>query len=280
LEIFSVIIGCFTSDNKTLNANGGNTSSDTLKMPSFSQGTEVYDSSGNKFELYVTYNLYNKADSTNKETWQSVAYIKDKKTDQNLSNNYTFGKLVFNSPDSQPTFSGNSTVTSKNGLSIQLNLLGVPDGDKTTNGGYVASSVRDSYQDGVGAGVLEDVRINEDGLIVLNFTNNKQEVFGRVGLVKFPNDQGLRKIGNNLFEQAPSLFNGAGSKPSGDIIMGWNENGKLTTSRIMQNKLEKSNTDLSESLTNLIIYQRAYAANSKSITTSDEMVQRAINLKN
>jgi flagellar hook protein FlgE len=265
--------------NATLEKNGGNVKSGLLQMPSYSVGNEVYDKDGKKYELYVTYNLYNKIDTASRENWTTVSGIRDKNTHKSLSNTYTFGNLSFDSNNGTPTFSGSSTVTSKNGISVALNLLGIPGEDTTTNGGYAESGITDFYQDGSAPGVLDGIAINDDGLIVLNFTNLRQEVFGRVGLVKFTNDQGLRKVGDNLYEVAPSLFNGTGSTPAGDRVVGWNENGSLTTSAIKQNQLEQSNTDLSIALTNLIIYQRAYAANSKTITTSDEMVQRAIELK-
>ena len=68
---------------------------------------------------------------------------------------------------------------------------------------------------------------------------------------------------------------------SGPASFIYNNQGELAyTAKFVRNRLENSNADLSEQLTNLIVMQKAYDASSKSITTSDKMIQTALNMKN
>ena len=88
-------------------------------------------------------------------------------------------------------------------------------------------------------------------------------------LVQFPNEQGLEAMGNNLFME--TVASGAPlSEPDGEVVR---------PSRIMQGVLEMSNVQAAEEMVNLIVAQRAYDLNSKAITTSDDMLQTANNLK-
>jgi flagellar basal-body rod protein FlgG len=88
-------------------------------------------------------------------------------------------------------------------------------------------------------------------------------------IVQFPNNQGLESIGNNYYIQTTA---------SGEPLIE-SEGDTSSTSRIVQNYLEMSNVNIAEEMVNLIVAQRAYELNSKAITTSDEMLQQANNLK-
>ena len=96
----------------------------------------------------------------------------------------------------------------------------------------------------------------------------EQDTGATVGVVQFANPQGLEAIGGNLYTTTPA---------SGEPILEVDLEGNK--SRISQGFLELSNVNIAEEMVNLIVAQRAYELNSKAITTSDEMLQLANNLK-
>ena len=102
----------------------------------------------------------------------------------------------------------------------------------------------------------------EDGNIYLKDGNNSFLV-GKLETAMFNNEQGLKAIGNNLYEH---------TEESGNAVFAGDSN------ELVASSLELSNASVSTSLTSLLIYQRAYEANSKSITTADEMLSTAMDL--
>lgn len=93
----------------------------------------------------------------------------------------------------------------------------------------------------------------------------------KLGTAKIPNPPGLEKIGGSLYRQTGSTIGGSG------IPVMSSQNG--STEKIIGNNLELSNVDLASEFVKMILTQRAYSANSKTITTSDEMTQEILNLK-
>jgi flagellar basal-body rod protein FlgG len=113
------------------------------------------------------------------------------------------------------------------------------------------------------------ITIAENGMVSIRTPANPvpQDV-GQILAVRFPNNSGLRAIGKNLFEETLS---------SGAPVVGiFNENG---FARLSQGFLESSNVSVVDQVVNMITAQRAYEANSKGITTADDMLTQAINLK-
>lgn len=115
---------------------------------------------------------------------------------------------------------------------------------------------------------LQSYSIDGTGKIVGVYSDGKAYLLGQIALVKFSNPEGLEKVGNSNY---------AYSNNSGEPIAG--EAGGEGFGTIRQNFLEMSNVDLANEFTEMIIASRAYSANSRSITTSDEMLQELINLK-
>ncbi|MBL3519855.1 flagellar hook-basal body complex protein [Aliarcobacter lanthieri] len=108
--------------------------------------------------------------------------------------------------------------------------------------------------------------IDDTGLITINEGGVLYAV-GQVSIARFTNNRGLEAVGNNNFQK---------TQESGNAIYSINNN---NTSGVMGKALEISKADLSESLVNLMVFQRAFEANAKSITTSDELLSTLINLK-
>jgi flagellar hook protein FlgE len=156
---------------------------------------------------------------------------------------------------------------------IAFNFEGVrlDGGDATTQfgGGPVSTIVRQS-QDGHSEGALMNntLSVNGDGLIIGLFTNGTSLGLAQVLLSTFPDETGLHRVGGNAYIQttesgAPVLAT-AGSGGRGKIVSG---------------ALENSTVDLTKQFVKLITYQRGFQANSRVITTSDEMIQEIVNLK-
>jgi flagellar hook protein FlgE len=130
------------------------------------------------------------------------------------------------------------------------------------------TEARVSNSDGSGAGVLSSYTVSNTGQIVGVFSNGLKQTLGQVALANFNNVNGLEKIGDSMFR---STVNSGLAQvgPAGSAGLG------LITS----GALEMSNVDLAQEFTNLVIAQRGFQANSRIITTSDEILQELVNLK-
>ncbi len=148
-----------------------------------------------------------------------------------------------------------------NPLSIKLNgaLITQFDSDFTTKA---------EYQDGYEMGLLEQIYFEEDGIIRGVYSNGQKQPIGQIALTSFNNPGGLEKLGKNLYEFSPN---------SGQPVVG--KPGMMDRGVIVPASLEMSNVDISEEFTTMIITQRAFQANSRVITTSDELLQEVVNLK-
>ena len=120
-------------------------------------------------------------------------------------------------------------------------------------------------------GILNQYSINSDGIIVADFSNGRQTAIGRVALYHFQNEQGLNRAGSTLFTQSSNSGNPTfWTDSSGNAITGATINSK---------RLENSNVRMEVGLTDMIVMQRAYQANAKTVTTVDEMIQKALSMR-
>jgi len=122
--------------------------------------------------------------------------------------------------------------------------------------------------DGNSAGVIENFTISSNGEVVGIYTNGEREVLATVGLADFDNPSGLLKVGGNMFSETVNSGIPKFGKPASGSM------GSLTPGA-----LEMSNVDLSAEFTDMITTQRGFQANSRVITTSDEILQELVNLK-
>jgi flagellar hook protein FlgE len=135
--------------------------------------------------------------------------------------------------------------------------------------GYQAPSQTSSVtQNGAAAGTVDGISINAAGQIVATFGAGKTVAVGQLCLANFNNPQGLVKLGGNAFGESAA----AGSANIG--VAGTGGRGTLIGS-----SLEQSNVDIAQEFTQMILAQRGYQANSKSITTLDEVLVDTLNLK-
>lgn len=111
--------------------------------------------------------------------------------------------------------------------------------------------------------------ISQTGNVNVIDAEGNLETVGTISLAFFPNPEGLQKAGNNLYQVTVNS-----GEPGAPSIPG--ENG---TGTLVAGTLEMSNVDLSEEFTEMIVAQRAFQANTRIITTSDEILQELVNLK-
>lgn len=125
-----------------------------------------------------------------------------------------------------------------------------------------------SYQDGNAMGVLQNFAINQMGELMGTFSNGKSDVLGQIALALFNNPAGLNEVGNTLYQVSAN---------SGVAQVGLAGAGGRGT--ISPGVLEMSNVDLAEEFTGMVIVQRAFQANARTVTTVDQILQELVNLK-
>ena len=99
-----------------------------------------------------------------------------------------------------------------------------------------------------------------------------------MGISAFVNDQGLKKVGGNLFEMSEIVSGGDTYISSGKPLLGWSGQ-HLRFGSVLYKHLETSNVDVGSALTDLVVMQRGYSMNAKAFTTGDDLIKEAINLK-
>jgi flagellar hook protein FlgE len=123
-------------------------------------------------------------------------------------------------------------------------------------------------QDGYTLGYLEDFRIDRSGVITGIFSNGMNRALGQIALASFVNPGGLEKAGDTTFlvtiNSGPPLIDPPATAGKGRLVAG---------------TLEMSNVDLAEQFTDMIVTQRGFQANSRTIQTADQMIQEALTLK-
>ncbi|MBO4368875.1 MAG: flagellar hook protein FlgE [Desulfovibrio sp.] len=125
-----------------------------------------------------------------------------------------------------------------------------------------------SSQDGYSEGVLSSYEISTNGLISGNFSNGKNFEMWQIPLARFTSDDGLNRHGDNLF---------AATSEAGTMELG--VPGTENYGTVVSYYIENSNVDVSREMVNMIVTQRGFQSNSKVVTTSDELLRTAINLK-
>lgn len=252
--------------------------SEFIQIPSYQTNVEIYDESGKKFLIQSHY-FMTSSDNPNAnpptgEQWEVRSAVFDQQGEVMISPDYVVHTIEF---DSEGKPSAEPVELSFGDKSVVYNIAGtekVP----SSNFVYRDSGITAKEQDGRAEGHLRDVRIDKDGIIFLAFDNGAYEPMGRVGIAAFVNDQGLRKVGGNLFEMTEMVVNGDANTISGRPILGW-EGLNLKFGSVLYKHLETSNVDVGNALTELIVMQRGYSMNAKAFTTGDDLLKEAINLK-
>ena len=130
------------------------------------------------------------------------------------------------------------------------------------------STVNLTRQNGLSGGTVQGIRVEADGTVTGVFGNGQDRSLGRVAVAAFASNEGLARAGHNLWAE---------TQASGEVLIGTAGTGGRGS--VVAGSLESSNVDLGSEFVDLISYQRGFSANSKIITTADEMYQELVNLR-
>lgn len=250
--------------------------SEQLKLSAFSAGLEIYDSLGSKHTLEVQFVKQSTTQDGGNE-WQMIIRVPEPaeiNTTGEGPNNIVVGTARFNNDGSLASYNPKTLNFSPNNGAAPNQQIKLSFGTSGSNDGLVssnsASTLTGQATDGYTSGNLKPdaIRVDDKGNILGEFTNGKTFAVAKMAMASVANNSGLEEIGGNLFKVTAN---------SGAIVVG--EAGTGGRGEMKTSALEMSNVDLSRSLTELIIIQRGYQANSKTISTSDQMLQTLIQLK-
>lgn len=222
----------------------------------------VIDAQNNKNELKLSFSSP-VTDTDGGTTWSVVAQTlsPDGETIYDTQN----GEVVFN--ELGALVSTTLNTIDNNGTDVDIDIGDNYSGIVALANMEISSS---TSSDGIQTGELVGYDINKDGEVIATFTNGQQSSVAKIALYHFQNDQGLRRDSGTLFQSSAN---------SGDAMFYKDSEGNnISGTNMMNYALENSNINMTTSLTELIIYQRAYDANSKSVTTADEMMQKALEM--
>ncbi len=268
----------FKSMQGVLDAGNDTKQSASMVLSSFSTSLEMYDSLGTLHLLNVEWTKHETTvDGGN--LWQMILRLDEPATFNAVGlarNNIIVGSVRFGNDGSLTSFEPTEfTFSGNNGSApnqrVELNL-GASAGFNGLVSNEQTSALSQQQTDGYAPGVLkqgmQNMSIDQDGVIIGTFTNGITMPMGKIAMGNVVNEAGLQDMGNNLW---------AVSNNSGTLTIGApNVGGR---GAFKSGALELSNADLSLSLTNLIVIQRGYQANSKTITTSDTMLNTLLQLK-
>jgi flagellar hook protein FlgE len=131
-----------------------------------------------------------------------------------------------------------------------------------------ASATSFISQDGYASGDLSSVNVDNQGKIIGQFTNGQTRTLGQVAVATFPAEENLQRVGGNMFEAVPS---------AGAVNVG--TPGGAGRASVVAGTLEQSNVDMANEFVRMIAAQRGFQANSKTVTTADQLLQELMNLK-
>jgi flagellar hook protein FlgE len=236
---------------------GGNLDATTAIGGTVDTAYYVYDSYGTQHTVTVTFT------KTAAATWAWAAASPDGALAIVApgTNTLTFdehGNMTSSAVNVDFTLTTPNGVTSPMRMSMDFSAVKELDG---------SNSVMANSQNGLPMGKLDNFTIEADGQIIGSFSNGASRVLGQIAIARFSNPSGLRKDGYNLWTVSAS---------SGEPVVNTLADG---SSQVRSGYLEMSNVDLATEFANLIIIQRGFQANSRSITTSDEMMQELLSLK-
>ena len=274
-----------------------NADEESIQKGTWRTSIDVYDSQGNKQELQM--NLTKNVDANGVEIaneWIATLNVIDEQNrpvndiisqvDGNNTNANNQFIITFNTAgaisgirDVAGEGSPNNTIGNNLSVNLTYNIAGSDPVNMTldlgTAGQYDGitqfasqSSTSAFFQDGLRMGYLQSFDIDDTGIITGIYTNGTKKALGQIAIATFTNNGGLSKVGENYYTTTPNSglpdFTYAGNKMAGSVKAG---------------SLEMSNVDLSTEFTDMIVTQRGFQANSRSITTSDMMLEEVLRLK-
>ncbi|MGB0736980.1 MAG: flagellar hook protein FlgE [Ilumatobacteraceae bacterium] len=260
-DALTVPVGTTAAPNATTDvALSGNLPADATIGDTFVTGVEIYNSLGDTEMVALTF------ENTAANTWTVTGTYGDPATAVTLTDNVvTFDPAT-------------GAVSAPADFGIDLAAGQIPDfgavtisldgdsGAVTQFGGLSTLSV--ASQDGFGAGILQSISMSQEGVLVGSFSNGINRPLAQLAIANFTNPEGLEKSGGSMFSATIN---------SGDPQLAAAGNGGRGL--IASGTLEMSNVDLAQEFVTLITAQRGFQANSRVVTSSDEVLSDIVNLK-
>ncbi len=235
----------------------------TFNFEPYSYESYVYDSLGNRHDMKFTFTKH-----AENNTWSfTVQHADPAIQTRDFDGNPYAGRLVFTptgsfNPEASdiPSFIFDPENDAEI-IEVRPDFNGVVQLRESSN-----VYVRD--QDGLFAGELTTFNIEENGIVTGIYTNGMMRNLGQITMATFANQAGLQKMGNNLYDVTAN---------SGEARYGIA--GEMGRGMIQSRALEMSNVDLANEFTEMITTNRAFQANTRMITTSDEVLTELVNMK-
>jgi flagellar hook protein FlgE len=242
----------------------------------FSTTLAIYDSLGGRHNITLTFTPVDTDADGSLDQWDYEVTVDGGEVSGGVPDTpfvLDSGTMQFDDTGELTSPSGDVTIntpTWSNGAAAQTIDWNLFDdaAEGTISGFDDASATYSVNQNGFGVGRLRTLIIDQDGLIAGIFTNGETLQLARFALATFNNQNGLLKNGQNNF---------LGTQASGEATIGAPNSGGRGI--VSANALELSNVDITQEFTEMIIAQRGYQANSRIITTTDQVMQEALNLK-
>lgn len=248
---------------------------DPAAASNYSTTLTVYDSLGKSHQVNVYFRKEAGAGA-----WSWHALVDGGETTGGTAGTWVQGADGTLTFDTQGRLSAVTTASNDfdfSGNTVQNQTIAFNFGDPTGAGGTglkgstsfaSASSVSFLDQNGYASGTLSGVSVDPDGMISGVFSNGQKRTVGQILLAKFQSPEEMQRIGGNLYistnKSGPALMNEAAAGGLGAINAG---------------SLEQSNVDLARQFVDMITFQRGFQANSRTITTADQMLQEVISIK-
>ncbi len=243
----------------------GNLSSTAAVGDTYSTPITLYDSLGTSHVATVTFTK-----TANDQWGYSVALPSGDETGTPTGNT---GTLTFDSNGNLTSPSSNVNGITFPGMadgsadmSLNWNLFN-SSGNATLTQTSASSSSSGTLQNGYPSGTYQSFTVDATGLVTAQFSNGETQTIGQVAVANVSNVEGLTRAGSNAYVTTAA---------SGAAAIGTASAGGLGT--IADESLESSNVDISTEFTNLIVAQRAFEANSKTVTTFDTLTQETIDM--
>ncbi|MEA3553781.1 MAG: flagellar hook-basal body complex protein [Campylobacterota bacterium] len=225
---------------------------------------DIYDENGHRYDSTFSFTKIDEQNWKYSVTTDGLTKIGDSANSTN-TNTYNNGIIKFDSYGNYISHTPNQLLflssTSSDWQNISIDLEGITAKD-------MQSQIYDTFQNGFNYQDLNNIIIDDDGVIsaVSNRDNDRKKV-AQIAIARFTNEQNLSPLGDN--------YRGANYDTGSPII----KTAKESHSTIVSNALEMSNVDLGESLVNLMVKQKAYEANAKSVTTANDILTTIMSLK-
>ncbi|MCC6156475.1 MAG: flagellar hook protein FlgE [Deltaproteobacteria bacterium] len=246
---------------------------DPVTTSNFVNSISVYDSLGNSHQISVYYRRASDVPSV----WEWYAVVPDAEATSGTATIGASGTLEF---DTEGALVAETIVTPPAfdfvGGGTQGQAIGIDFGESIADGGTgfsgttqfgEESAVVFQAQDGFGPSYLSSIDINPDGIVFGKFANGETVNFGRIAIARFTAQERLTQVGGNLFSE---------SVDSGPAALGVPSSGG--NGRVFANTLELSNVDMASQFVQMITTQRGFQANSRLISTADQMMQELVNV--